>query len=51
MCIIAEKTGPETLIKNSHIIPDVYLEPSGTFMMEHFCENSQRLLAGNYFLK
>ena len=33
------------------VIPEMYLEPSRISTTEHFCENSSRLLAVNYFRK
>ena len=32
-------------------LPEAYLQPSRTFTMELFCENSERLKADNYFRK
>ena len=36
------------IIKNN---AEMYLKPSLTSMTEHFCENSDRCLALNYFYK
>ena len=33
------------------VVPEEYLEPSGTSMMERFCKNSEWLLVVNYFRK
>ena len=32
-------------------ISEAYLEPIRTYMMKRFCENSERILAVNYFRK